>query len=105
MSKAGFIPNKLRPWIEARKRFRLSHAQVQMARELGLNPKKLEGMANHDQEPCKAPLPDFIEQLFERRFHKRAPDDVRSIEKKVAQKRAQKDVSESPSKLVRENEA
>ncbi len=51
MPKANFIPQKLRPWIDARQRYRLSHAQVQMARELGINPKKLGGMANHDQEP------------------------------------------------------
>lgn len=56
MPKKGFIPNKLRPWIEARKKYRLSHAHIQMARELGLNPKKLGGMNNHKQEPWKAPL-------------------------------------------------
>jgi len=38
MPKPGFIPNKLKPWIEARQRFRLSDAQVQMARELEMNP-------------------------------------------------------------------
>jgi hypothetical protein len=27
------------PWFEARKRFKLSHAQTQMARELGMNPR------------------------------------------------------------------
>ena len=40
MAKKDFIPNKLKPWVEARKKYRLSHAQIQMARELGLNPKK-----------------------------------------------------------------
>ena len=50
MAKKGFISNKLKPWIDARKKYQLSHAQVQMARELGLNPKKLSGMANHKQE-------------------------------------------------------
>jgi len=35
------IPADLQIWIEARKRFKLSHVQVQMARELGRNPKKL----------------------------------------------------------------
>lgn len=29
------LPQDLQDWIEARKRFGLSHAQVQMARELG----------------------------------------------------------------------
>ena len=41
----------MRRWIEARKRFHLSHAQVQMACELGMNPRKLGSMANHKQEP------------------------------------------------------
>lgn len=42
--------------MAARKRHPLSNAQVQMARELGLNPKKLGKMDNHDQEPWKMPL-------------------------------------------------
>ena len=29
------LRNKLEPWFEARKRFKLSHADIQMARELG----------------------------------------------------------------------
>jgi hypothetical protein len=32
------IPEDMQRWIDARKRFHLSHAQVQMARELGMNP-------------------------------------------------------------------
>ncbi len=39
MAKKKKIPDKLKIWIEARKRFRLSHEQIQMARELGMNPK------------------------------------------------------------------
>jgi hypothetical protein len=45
------ITEEMRRWIEARKRFHLSHAQVQMACELGMNPRKLGSMANHKQEP------------------------------------------------------
>ena len=33
------LSQDLKDWIEARKRFGLSHAQVQMARELGMNPR------------------------------------------------------------------
>jgi hypothetical protein len=51
-----------------------------MARELGMNPKKLGKTANHKQEPWKAPLPVFIEQLYFKRFGKTRPDEVRSIE-------------------------
>jgi hypothetical protein len=32
------IPANLQPWIDARRKFRLSHEQVQMARELGPEP-------------------------------------------------------------------
>ena len=31
--------------------------------ELGLNPKKFGGLANHRQEPWKTPLPGFIEEI------------------------------------------
>ena len=91
MPKLGFLPQKLRPWVEARRRFNLSHAQIQMARELGLNPKKFGGMANHKQEPWKMPLPRYIEHLYKKHLGKEVPDDVRSIEIKVREKRAQKD--------------
>ena len=55
------IPPSLEPWFEARKKYRLTDAQIAMARELGLNPKKFGGLANHKQEPWKFPLPEFIE--------------------------------------------
>jgi hypothetical protein len=45
-----------------------------MARELGMNPKKFGGLANHKQEKWKAPLPDFIEDLYYKRFRKEKPD-------------------------------
>ena len=90
MPKPGFIPQKLRPWIEARRRFNLTHAQVQMARELGMNPKKLGGMANHKQQPWKMPLPRYLEHLYKKKFGKEIPDDVRAIETKVREKRHKK---------------
>ena len=86
MAKSGFILQKLRPWIDARKKFRLSHAQIQMARELDMNPNKFGGLANHKQEPWKAPLPEFIEHLYEKRCGKKWPDDIRPIEVKVKEK-------------------
>jgi hypothetical protein len=71
---------RLQVWIEARRRHHLSHAQVQMARELGMNPAKLGKLDNHKQEPWKLPLPQFIEHLYEKRFGKPRPDVVLSIE-------------------------
>ena len=76
------IPPKFQAWIDARKRFHLSHAQVQMARELGMNPKKLDGLANQRQEPWKMPLPQFIEHLYFKSFAKRVPNRVLSIEER-----------------------
>ena len=70
-------------WIDARKRHHLFHAQVQMARELGMNPAKLGKLDNHKQEPWKLPLPQFIEELYFKRFGKTAPDAVMSIEDRV----------------------
>jgi hypothetical protein len=46
----GPISDSLQLWIDARKRYRLSHEQVEMARELGLNPRKLGKLANHNRE-------------------------------------------------------
>ncbi|MGH9920431.1 MAG: hypothetical protein ACRD6W_16375 [Nitrososphaerales archaeon] len=78
----GKLPQNLKDWVEARRRFRLSHAQVQMARELGMNPKKLGKLANHDQEPWKSPLPRFIEELYLKRFGRKRPEVVVSIEER-----------------------
>ena len=49
-----------------------------MARELGMNPKKLGKLDNHDQEPWKLALPEFIGKLYSKRFGKERPDAVRS---------------------------
>jgi hypothetical protein len=92
MAKKTKKPNqKLQAWIDARKRHHLSHAQVQMARELGMNPAKLGKLDNHKQEPWRLPLPQFIEKLYFRRFGKAAPDAVMSIEERVGLKQRKKE--------------
>jgi hypothetical protein len=78
----------LQPWIDARRRFHLSHEHVQMARELGMNPKKLGKLDNHHQEPWKLPLPQFIRKLYFKRFGKERPNAVRSIEEMIVAMRA-----------------
>ncbi|HKV07134.1 MAG TPA: hypothetical protein VJ725_03285 [Thermoanaerobaculia bacterium] len=83
------IPAQLQVWIDARKRHHLSYAHVQMARELGMNPKKLGKIDNHRQEPWKAPLPEFLENLYFKRFGKERPDVVLSIEE-VARRQEEK---------------
>jgi hypothetical protein len=73
------LPADLQVWVEARKRHRLSHAQVQMARELGMNPQKLGKIDNHRQEPWKAALPQFIERLYREGFGRDRPLDARPL--------------------------
>ena len=70
---------KNKKWHEAKKKFRLSDMHIQMARELGMNPKKWAGLANHKQEPWKAPLPVFIEELYFKRFKKEKPNIVNPL--------------------------
>jgi hypothetical protein len=89
--KAKPLPPHLQVWVDARRRYRLSHVQVQMARELGLNPKKFGKLANHRQERWKAPLPQFIEHVYARRFGRQQPEVVVSVEdhaRQLEQKKA-----------------
>lgn len=87
MVKKVAIPQKYQVWIDARKRYRLTDAQVQMARELGLNPNKFGKLANEKQEPWKKPLPEFIEEIYLKRFGRSMPEVVRSIEELVQEQR------------------
>jgi len=103
--KNGTIPPDLQAWIDARKRHRLSHAQVQMARELGLNPRKLGKIDNHKQEPWKAPLPEFIEDMYRRRFKRDAPANVRSIEDGLRAAAAAKEAKRRKKAAQRQAEA
>ncbi len=73
----------MQEWIDARKRHHLSHVQVQMARELGMNPMKLGKLDNHEQEPWKMTLREYIEHVYLKRFGKPSPDDVMSIEERL----------------------
>jgi hypothetical protein len=105
MAKKQIIPDKYKIWVETRKRYRLSDVQIQMARELGLNPRKFSKYANNKQEPWKKPLPDFIEEIYFKRFGKRQPDVVRSIvqlvqgqKEKKAKRKARKEKLESEKK-------
>lgn len=84
------LSQNLQDWVEARRRHHLSHAHVQTARELGMNPKKLSKLDNHDQEPWKAPLPQFIEKLYFKRFGKERPEIVMSIEELARAKQEKK---------------
>lgn len=86
------IPEDLQRWIDARRLFHLSHAHIQMARELHMNPRKFGSLNNHKQERWKAPLPIFIEILYYKRFGKERPDRVVTIEERAQELAAKKAV-------------
>jgi hypothetical protein len=94
------LPTRLLPWAEARQRHRLSDAHVQMARELGLNPKKLGKIDNHDQERWKAPLPQFIERIYLKHFGRARPEEVLSLEE-IARREARKKAARRERKQAR----
>ena len=86
MPKKKKIPAKDQIWINARKQYHLTDMHIQMARELGLNPKNFGKLSNHKQEPWKLPLPDFIEYIYFKRFKKERPDIVKSVERIVKER-------------------
>ncbi len=51
------------------------------------------------------PLPQFIEHRYQRQFGKQMPDDVRSIEKKVAEKRARKEMTKNSNEVALDDSA
>jgi hypothetical protein len=73
------MAKNLEKWIVAQRKHHLSDKHVQMARELGLNPDKLGKIDNHKQEPWKAPLKEFIEDIYLKQFKKSEPDNTRSL--------------------------
>lgn len=93
----------LEKWMVAQKRHRLSDKQVQMARELGLNPDKLGKIDNHKQEPWKVPLPQFIEHIYFKRFKREEPETVKPLKQILKEmetkKKLQKEKKEERRKL------
>lgn len=101
--KKAKIPDHLQQWIQAWQRHKLSHAHVQMARELGMNARKLGKLDNHKQEPWKLPLRQFIEELYVKRFGRAAPDKVVSIEERaqqIATKKAERKAKKAARRLT-----
>lgn len=73
------MKNKDADWAEAKKKYHLTATHIQMAKELGMNPGKFGSLANHKQEPWKAPLPEFIEELYRKRFRREKPLNEKSL--------------------------
>jgi hypothetical protein len=55
-------------WRNARKICRLNARQLEMARRLGMNPRKLPRLRPGPKEHWKLPVAEFIEELYRKRF-------------------------------------
>jgi hypothetical protein len=103
--KTGKTNERMQAWIDARKRHGLSHVEVQMARELGMNPQKLGKMDNHEQEPWKMPLRQFIRHLYFKRFGKERPDTGQTREEKVLRDAKKKELRREARLLRRQSDS
>ena len=70
----------------------------QAARELGLNPDKLGKIDNHRQEVWKAPLPQFIESIYFKRFKREEPETVKPLKQIMAEMEAKKKLQKEKKK-------
>jgi hypothetical protein len=59
-----------------------------------MNPAKLGKLENHDQEPWKTPLREYIQHLYLMRFGRSRPDGVISIEDRLRAEEQQKEEKE-----------
>jgi hypothetical protein len=100
-TRRSILPASLQPWVAARRKLHLSHAEVQMARELGMNPNKLGKLANHRLEPWKLPLREFIAHTYAKRFGRPRPERVRSLEDVAAAKAAKRSARKAAKTAVK----
>ncbi len=57
-------------WGEAKRRCRLNAETLRMAKELGLNPRSLIRNIPSNSQPWKAPVADWIRELYRKREEK-----------------------------------
>ena len=57
-------------WEEAKKKCRLGEEEIRMAKEMGLNPKSLIKNIPNKSEQWKAPVKDWIQEMYEKRREK-----------------------------------
>jgi GNAT superfamily N-acetyltransferase len=74
------LPSNLQEWVEARQRYHLSHAHVQMARELGFAAQSLRKLVASDLQPWKMPMREYLEELYFKRFGRERPASVTTVE-------------------------
>ena len=71
-------------WAEAARRCRLSPADVRMAKELGFKPRSLLKNQPSPQQPWKAPVAEWVRDLYAKRQRRRRPDQVVQVEEGIS---------------------
>ena len=71
--------DQLQLWVKVKRQCALTDAHVQMARELGMNPKRLIESEGTTQVLAQLPLSQRIESLYLKRFKKPLPDAVEPL--------------------------
>lgn len=61
-------------WAEAKKKCRLGVKEIEMAKEMGLNPSSLIKNIPNPKEQWKLPVKDWIHEMYEERQRKRKGD-------------------------------
>ena len=89
-------------WTNAKKICRLTARQVEMARALGMNPRKLPGLRPSPQERWKLPVGEFIEERYRKRFSGDAREHDPRRPKPTARKASSTDQDEDASERVRD---
>ena len=78
----------LQEWAKAKRLHELSDAQVQLARELRMNPKRLHDRAGGAKGATNVPLSQLIEDLYLKRLKKALPDAVVPLRQLLRETRA-----------------
>ena len=69
-----------RLWIEAKRRCRLNDNDIQIAKEMGLNPQSLIKNIPYKTEQWKLPVKDWIHQMYQKRQEKSERKKARKVQ-------------------------
>ena len=64
------MAHKQELWDEAKKKCRIGDEEIRMAKEMGLNPKSLIKNIPNKSEMWKAPVKDWIHDMYDKRQRK-----------------------------------
>lgn len=66
-------------WAEAKKKCRLNDEDIRIAKEMGLNPRSLIKNIPNKSEPWKAPVKNWLYDMYNRRLEKSRKKSARKV--------------------------